>query len=318
MTPRASTIAVANQAPWNGVGATLTDNSTISDWAKASGLDWAVATAPVQYVDETGETRNFPDRRIIYRADTGTPFAMVSDHYKPVQPAEVLELMADYTENLKIFTMETAGTVAGGKRIWGLARSKDSLTLAGEDKVIRYLLMATSFDRSIQTVIMQTSLRVVCGNMLAAAMGSHYSLSGNNQLKFIHSATFTVDLARQRMALNEGWADFRKHVETLAAKKVGKDRARKFFASVLTQGKAGNALTSRVEKQVENLMQIYVSAPGQEMVTAKGTFWGAVNAITYYADHDAKERKEGSRFDRAQFGDRAVMKDTAMKMALAA
>jgi hypothetical protein len=42
----------------------------------------------------------------------------------------------------------------------------------------------------------------------------------------------------------------------------------------------------------------FQSAPGQQIATAKGTLWGAVNTVTYYTDHvrsGADDRKRQTK-----------------------
>ena len=54
---------------------------------------------------------------------------------------------------------------------------------------------------------------------------------------------------------------------------------------------------------------LFRSAPGQQFVTAKGTLWGAVNAVTYYADHVRSGAEE--RLDGAWFGAGYALKEKA-------
>lgn len=55
-------------------------------------------------------------------------------------------------------------------------------------------------------------------------------------------------------------------------------------------------------------MALFESTPGQELSTAKGTIWGAVNAVTYYAD---KVRPGADRLDSSWFEAGAALKEKA-------
>ena len=57
-------------------------------------------------------------------------------------------------------------------------------------------------------------------------------------------------------------------------------------------------------------MALFNSAPGQQLDTAKGTLWGAVNAVTYYADH-IRSGTDGDRLDSSWFGAGCALKDKA-------
>jgi Domain of unknown function (DUF932) len=46
---------------------------------------------------------------------------------------------------------------------------------------------------------------------------------------------------------------------------------------------------------------LYESALGQDLDTAKGTLWGAVNAVSYDVDH-VRSVGAGDRLDSAWFG----------------
>ena len=59
-----------------------------------------------------------------------------------------------------------------------------------------------------------------------------------------------------------------------------------------------------------SIMSLYELAPGQDLDTAKGTLWGAVNAVSYYVDH-VRSVGTGERLDSAWFGPGGALKDKA-------
>jgi len=56
-------------------------------------------------------------RKLLVRSDTREPLSVVSDSYNVVQPGEVLRFFEDVGKGSG-FTMETAGSLRGGNRIW--------------------------------------------------------------------------------------------------------------------------------------------------------------------------------------------------------
>jgi hypothetical protein len=44
-------------------------------------------------------------------------------------------------------------------------------------------------------------------------------------------------------------------------------------------------MRKKAQHEREAIIALFGSAPGQDLSSAKGTLWRAVNAITYFADH---------------------------------
>ncbi|MCC6250586.1 MAG: hypothetical protein IT499_22840 [Rubrivivax sp.] len=57
-------------------------------------------------------------------------------------------------------------------------------------------------------------------------------------------------------------------------------------------------------------MPLLLSAPGAQLPTAQGRLWGAVHAVTYYADH-LRLAGRGGRPDSAWFGQARLLKQAA-------
>ena len=44
-------------------------------------------------------------------------------------------------------------------------------------------------------------------------------------------------------------------------------------------------MRKKAQHEREAIIALFGSAPGQDLSSAKGTLWRAVNAVTYFADH---------------------------------
>ena len=44
-------------------------------------------------------------------------------------------------------------------------------------------------------------------------------------------------------------------------------------------------MRKKAQHERETIIALFGCAPGQDLSSAKGTLWRAVNAITYFADH---------------------------------
>lgn len=124
-TTGSNAIAYVGETPWHGLGQALTAGADLETWRREAHLDWTVASSPVLY--KNGELREWNQRKVLYRSDTGAPLSVMSAGFNVVQPADVLNL---YSEIAKAggFTLETAGALDGGRRIWALAESRTAHT----------------------------------------------------------------------------------------------------------------------------------------------------------------------------------------------
>ena len=171
------TMAYVNETPWHGLGNQLAPNQPLEVWAQQAGMNWKIEESEVRFVAggisggaALGSIHAFPEQKVLYRSDTRAPLSVVSSRYQVVQPSEILEFYRDLTE-VGGFELETAGVLKDGKKLWALARTGQSATLKGRDTVNGYLLLATACDGTLATTAQFTSVRVVCNNTLAVALG---------------------------------------------------------------------------------------------------------------------------------------------------
>ena len=120
----------------------------------------------------------------------------MSDNFKIVQPAAVLEFFRDLTAAAG-FTLETAGTLFGGKRFWALAAIGETASIAdAADKMKGYLLLSTSCDGTMATEARYTTVRVVCNNTLSAARTS------GAKVRVTHRSTFNADSVKKELGVD--------------------------------------------------------------------------------------------------------------------
>ena len=144
-------IAFANATPWHGLGQQLTQDAHIDVWRKEAGLDWEAKLSPVTFNPSSDELVTVENQNVIYRNDTFVPLGVVTDRYKVHQPAEVLEFFNTLVQSAG-FTLEVAGAIKGGKRIWALANVNREAVVLQDDAVRGYLLLSTSFDGTYRTL----------------------------------------------------------------------------------------------------------------------------------------------------------------------
>lgn len=187
------TMAYANETPWHGLGNRLSPKSAISVWAKQAGMEWKIQESSVFFLpDSSTDHIEVPDQKVLYRSDTGTALSVVSQRFQVVQPREILEFYRDLTK-AQGFTLETAGVLKGGRKVWALAKTNMTANIKGNDVMNGYLLLATGCDGTLATTAQFTSVRVVCNNTLAIALRN-----GASAVKVPHSTTFDAKNVKQQ------------------------------------------------------------------------------------------------------------------------
>jgi len=256
------------------------------------------------------------DRFVLVRSDTDAALSVVSGDYQIVQPKEVLEFYRDLV-NLYGYTLETSGALDGGRKVWALAKTgtSDAVGDDGVDRLAAYVLLATSCDKTLATTAAFTSVRVVCQNTLFFAL-EDIKTGRRPHVKVPHNLRFDADHVRRELGLlNQAWSGFIAKVRKMATYPMKPETASGYFGLLL--GKTDTKpLSSRAEREQRTIMALFNSAPGQQLGTAKETLWGAVNAVTYYADH-IRSGTDGNRLDSSWFGAGCALKDKAWAKASA-
>ncbi len=309
-------MAYVGQTPWHGLGNELAHHQPLEVWAHQAGMHWQIEAGDVRYIaqdDHLGSIHAFPGQKVLYRSDTKAPLSVVSDRFQVVQPAEILEFYRDLTE-AGGYELETAGVLKGGRKLWALARTGQKAVLKGRDEVKGYLLLATACDGSLATTAQFTSVRVVCNNTLAIALGD-----GAGAVKVSHRTTFDPEAVKRQLGIAVScWDSFMARMKALADCKVKESTAEAFMRRVLsyptTSHEAPSATSLRALKGVQNLYQGH--GMGAEFASSAGTAWGLLGAVTEYVDHHRRARSTDHRLDAAWFGQGAIIKQRAWDEAL--
>lgn len=307
-----SAIAYVGETPWHGLGQHLDPSADMATWRKAAGLDWEARGAPVKFstIDGLG---TLPGRQVLYRSDTKGGLAVVSDRYQAVQPRDVMDFYGDLCQRYG-FTMETAGALREGRIIWALAKTGDGFTLGQRDRIDQYVLLSTSYDGSMATTGRLTSVRVVCNNTLDAAIAR----DAKPLVSLSHRSKWDADKFRQALGFDQ-WAAFQANAARMAQTPVTAEQGVEFFLKVY-HGLLPSAIVSEqaqksTERTIKRLAEQYLTAPGAELETAKGTVWGLLNAVTHDIDFERKARDQGSRLLSSWFGDGNQVKARALALA---
>ncbi len=306
-------IAYIGERPWHGMGTAMEDGADLDQWRIAAGLNHSVLRAKVQY-QHNGELRD-GEGSILCRSDNGNMLSHVTDRYKIVQPKEVIEFYRDLCD-VHGFKMETAGALSDGKRIWALARTGEGFTIGRNDRVESYLMLATSYDKSMATRAMFTSVRVVCHNTLTMAVANKES-----GVSISHAAMFDAGKVKIDLGVMDSASQTMQEAFTAMTKrKVSDADALRWIARVLFDVKDDKELqeqTTKAANIIQGVFGLYNGkGKGSSFETAHGTAFGLMNAITEHVDHHAA-RNANNRLQSAWFGAGEKLKEKAYTEALA-
>lgn len=303
-------MAYVGETPWHGLGQSLTPDAGLDVWIREAGFDWEVIKAPVTYAIDD-QIHTMPDRFVLHRSDTGAPLSVVSDMYNITQPRQVVEFFRDLCDAGDM-RMETMGMLKGGAVYWALARIDDQFDVGAGDMVLPYMLLATSADGTMSNCATFTTVRVVCQNTLSASIGARGERA---QLRIPHSTEFDPERIKRDMGLiPQAWDQFKKTTTDMSLKEVSRETAMEYFLKVLYP-KAETFDLAVPRPMLTGIMKCYDNAVGQHTMTADGTVWGMVNAVTRWADHEKKSTNVDNRLTSAWFGSGDKLKRTAWAVA---
>lgn len=312
-------IAYVGETPWHGLGQELKRGATIEEWIVAAGMDWKVQRSKVRYATQPNAEFNvWDDQHVLFRSDTKQPLGLVSDRYKVVQPAQVLEFFRDLCAD-NHFTLATAGTLKGGKIYWALAEIGDYAVLPGNDKMVGHVLLSTSADGSRKTEAANVATRVVCANTLAMADGEKTA----SRIRVSHRSRFDADGVKAQLGIaHASFQRFIDEAKALANRRVSQADMAQYVVGLfhgadegaVTEAEAQEILASKHAKAI--IAKFIGNGRGAQMISARGTAWGLVNAVTEYVDHEFPARSNDNRLSSAWFGVGNALKTRAMEQAL--
>jgi phage/plasmid-like protein (TIGR03299 family) len=207
--------------------------------------------------------------------------------------------------------MHTAGSLADGKIVWALAKVNESFDVLGEDRVDSYLLFSNPHQYGKSLNVRFTPIRVVCNNTLTLSLNS----SSKNEVKLNHRREFNPSMVKEQMGIaHEKFALYRDMAKFLAKKPAKTGDLIQYFNNVFPV--AGNKAVgtyedlSRTAKQAYDVLE---TQPGADF--AMGSWWNAINAVTYLTDHELG-RSADTRMQSAWFGANQTKKVRALNLAV--
>jgi phage/plasmid-like protein (TIGR03299 family) len=297
MAHEVETMAYAVDVPWHGIGARVDQDVSVEEMLEAAGLNWDVNLLPLEARLPDGGTVPVNDRFALVRSTDHRVLTVTGKSWKPLQNSDTLGFMREYVEAGGA-TLETAGSLRQGKIVWGLARLNHNFEVTRGDRVNGYLLITSPHEVGRAINVRTTTVRVVCANTMALAMGqSDLNYKQNHLTEFdVAAAKAKVGEAHEHLLIAE------QRAKTLQQLKISvEDAVRKVIIPQIIPeaAKVENIMEpGNQPKKLQELIHSINNAPGADRKTA----WGVLNGVTYWADHVAG-RDQAARMHRAWVGD---------------
>lgn len=324
MSANVQTMMSVKEKPWHGLGQIVTGLQTSKEAIVAAGLDWQVAKVQNEY------TVKGPGRSKIklvgkgfqvVRTDNNESLGNVGNRWEPQQNREGFAFM-DEVIGRKAAVYETAGALGRGEKTWMLAKVGGLITLGGDDVIDKYFLIANAHDGTKAIKFAVTTVRVVCANTLHLALSEAEKGEKIFSIRHTAKAAEKVDKVIEYLGVaTKKFEDFADMAKVMTKVKINTAKFDEFLGlvGIDTEAKGG-----KKESTYTDIVDAFENAPGSKLLTAKGTLWGALNAITNYTTHTRPTRvtktsgfksEAEARLNSVWFGSGASLNEKALRVA---
>lgn len=289
--------------PWHRLGTVVEGAMTAEEALRLSGMDWDVDKRQDYFYNNDGQLTEAPGCFKLVRTDRNERNVLGSCKalYTPLQNREAFSFF-DNVVSRKEAIYDTAGVLYEGRRVWILAKLPGEIRVNGNDISNKYVLITNGHDGTSSVFIKIVLCRVVCANTLAIALGEQGDTFKIRHTTSVHARV--QDAARVMGFANQMYADLQEAFQAMASKRIGQDEADEYFEE----------LVGSVPKRLAKVKELYEVGAGA--AEARGTMWGAFNAVTEYVDHFAVYRGDNSKLNQIWYADANDLKLKAMDRAL--
>ena len=303
------------ETPWHGLGVAIPDGKKLSikEAIAASGLDWEVELRHIFTEDDKGSLHGILNHYVSCRKKDNSVLGIVGKDYRPLQNRDAFKWFQPFLESEEA-TLETAGSLKGGSRVWVLARIKrDPLVVGKEDLMKHYVLLSNSHDGSLAVRVGFTPIRVVCNNTLCLAHESKAS----KLLRVKHTSRVLENLEDVRDTINLAQQEFAatvKQYNQLASRQINSTDLVEYVRVVF--GLKEGYKTPAQEKQqkiIPSVVRLFENGRGHRM--AGRNYWGAYNAVNEYLNY-FRGKTQDNTLNSLWFGNSAALNKKALGVAM--
>lgn len=274
---------------WHGLGKRLEAGLSATEAFTQLGLGWETGLYEVPaLVLPDGRRVTADDNRMHVRMDTATCLGMVGKDYQPISNQEMAKFADALAGEDAAITVETGGSLRGGKRVFVLVKlPKDTEVLDG-DMLKNYICISNGHDGLNSFRVFYTPIRVVCANTLGMAEAT---VSG---ARFAHDGDVTkkIELARAALGImvrrNEFFAE---KARAMAKVSMKQDAIDAYFDKVYART-FGEEMSEKHTTETLGEWKGNLSNAHNTVKSTEGTAWHAMNAVTFWHDHQRGRFKD--------------------------
>lgn len=256
--------------------------------------------------------------KAVVREDTSEVLGIVGSAYCPLQNTEAFDWFEPFLEE-RLATLETAGSLFKGKKVWILAKTLGIEDVDREDPVESYILLSNAHDGSSAVKVGFTPIRVVCNNTLSTAERSN--LSKLIRIRHTSGVADTLEMIRDVMdTVNSQFVATVEQYRTLTKRDVSVNDLRKYVNLVFSSLKVEQIVDdedARVKAENNDERKMILEKVERFFEYERGkTSWNMYNALNTYFNHESGKTLD-SRYNSLWFGGNSSRLDQkALKIAL--
>jgi phage/plasmid-like protein (TIGR03299 family) len=294
---------------WHGLG-TIVEHYPNSEMAlKYAGLDFTVEKRPnIHRLDEGKEVES-RDSFFTYRTDTGDILgSRLGKDYEVVQNTDAFAFFDSIVGGDGI-QYETAGALGKGERIFITAKLPGYIVVDRDDLVEKYLFLTTSHDGTGAITAAFTPVRIVCNNTLNMALRD---CTSRITIRHTRDARLRLETAHQVMGIANKLSHQLEYIFNHWSKvRIEDAQIRNLIRMALAPSKetlagqhpdTAQELSTYLQRICDTVYDYAESSPTQQTRAAKGTVFGAYNAITGYFQNVRNYRNPEDKMNSIFYG----------------
>lgn len=312
---------------FNFVGASV-EGLSLEEATTRAEMNWTVSKRPIYVMNTPSDTDDnlYTTNKFFAttRDDTNTILGVVGPDYQVVQNYELAYLCERLQgSDVKI---ETAGSLDGGRRVFIQMRGNAFDVGPKRDTNIPMTLFTNGHDGQWPLSSLPTSIRVICQNTLNMALNKG---KRNNMIISLKHVGNMQDRLESMIDAIENWKDrtdqFQERAEILARKEVNTEFVQNFWTQIYSDmfgeihENPMNDEQNSNNQTAKSTLTKWTNTFDSEVKLSGANLWTAMNAVTYWLDHQQIYRgtkKNENRFVDTLFGDGAREKVSVMNAAL--
>lgn len=297
------------EMPWHRMGAILPSHPTREE-AQQLAHPWEPISQPIYTseptISESGDLGHgfteITSHKAIQRSDSGATLGVVGKGYEPVTNTEMWDIAEAVQGGGVDVRYETAGSLAGGAKVWILLRLDEPIKIDGDPRgeTIPFYALQNSHDAGGTFRGQATMTRIVCAN--TSKVADLDAKTRGTEFSFRHSKNVGQRIEQAREALAgwryslEQWKAMSEHLLTV---EMSDDDVLAYLDRWLPEPDAQIA-SERVRRNAADARAEWFGS--LRSVTCEGignTAYGVLQASVEYAEHLRNAHTDESRFRRS-------------------